>query len=167
LLKMLDALMAGGVEIHQARADFAISDFDAPARNVLRGVDRSRFFCPTSILRILVDNETPIGYGMPKEAAAMFVRSSAFDTMMPPYNWDRQVVAAYPEDELLMSGWLLGGDMIARKAAVVDTRFKDGRIILIGIRCQNRAQSHGTYKFLLNSLLYPEPDTAPAPGNPE
>jgi hypothetical protein len=46
--------------------------------------------------------------------------------------------------------------MIARKAAVVDTRHKDGRIIMIGIRCQNRAQSHGTYKFLLNALLYPD-----------
>jgi len=146
--------------------DFAISDFDAPARNVLQGVERTQFFCPTSILKILVDNETPIGYGMPKEAAAMFVRSSAFDTMMPPYNWDRKVVATYPEDELLMSGWLLGEDLIARKAAVVDTRYKDGRIILIGIRCQNRAQSHGTYKFLLNSLLYPEQDAAAAPANP-
>ncbi|MFH1573314.1 MAG: hypothetical protein ABIG68_04985, partial [Acidobacteriota bacterium] len=141
--------------------EFAIADFEAPARNVLQGVERTRFFCPTSVLRILVDNETPVGYGMPKEAAAMFVRSSAFDTMMPSYNWERKVVAAYPEDDLLMSGWLLGGDMIARKAAVVDTRYKDGRIILIGIRCQNRAQSHGTYKFLLNSLLYPEPDAAP------
>ncbi len=47
-------------------------------------------------------------------------------------------------------------DVIARKAVVVDTTYKDGHIILIGIRCQNRAQSHGTYKFLLNSLLYPD-----------
>jgi hypothetical protein len=46
--------------------------------------------------------------------------------------------------------------MIARKATVVDMRYKEGRIILIGIRCQSRAQSHGTYKFLLNALLHPE-----------
>jgi hypothetical protein len=55
-----------------------------------------------------------------------------------------------------LSVWLRGENMIASKAAVVDTRYKDGRIILIGIRCQNRAQSHGTYKFLLNELLYPD-----------
>jgi hypothetical protein len=137
-------------------SDFAISEFSAPARNALTGIDRTKFFCPTSILRILVDNETPLGYGFPKEAAAMFVNSLALDTFSPSYGWDRKVVATYPEDEILLSGWLLGEEYLSRKAAVVDTKYKDGRIFLIGIRCQNRAQSHGTYKFLLNALLYPE-----------
>ncbi len=147
----------GGIMVTlNGASDFAITEFGAPARNALQGVDRSAFFCPTSILKILVDNETPIGYGMPKEAAAMFVNSLALDTYSPPFDWDRKVVATYPDDNVLLSGWLLGEDYIARKAAVVDTKYKDGRIILIGFRCQNRAQSHGTYKFLLNALLYPE-----------
>ncbi len=137
-------------------SEFAIGEFEAPARNVLQGVERAKFFCPTSILRILVDNQTPIGYGMPKEAGAMFANSMAFDTFLPPNEWERKVVATYPENDVLMSGWLLGEELIARKAAVVDTKYKEGRVILIGIRCQNRAQSHGTYKFLLNALLYPE-----------
>jgi hypothetical protein len=85
----------------------------------------------------------------------MFVSSQAFDTWSPPVDWDRKVVASYPEDDILMSGWLLGGELIARKAAVVDATFKKGHIVLIGIRSQHRAQSHGTYKFLLNALLYP------------
>jgi hypothetical protein len=156
----VDALKAfvekGGMVVAlNGASDFAISEFGAPARNAISGVDRTKFFCPTSILRILVDNETPIGYGMPKEAAAMFVNSLAFDTFSPPYDWDRKVVATYPEDGVLLSGWLLGEEYLTRKAAVVDTKYKEGRIILIGIRCQNRAQSHGTYKFLLNALLYP------------
>jgi hypothetical protein len=156
----VDALKAfvekGGILVAlNGASDFAISEFSAPARNSLTGVDRTKFFCPTSILRILVDNETPIGYGMPKEAAAMFVNSLALETFSPPYDWDRKVVAAYPEDEVLLSGWLLGEEYLTRKAVVVDTKYKDGRIVLIGIRCQNRAQSHGTYKFLLNALLYP------------
>ncbi len=156
----VDALKAfvekGGILVAlNGASDFAISEFGAPARNALTGVDRTKFFCPTSILRILVDNETPIGYGMPKEAAAMFVNSMALDTFSPSYDWDRKVVASYPEDEVLLSGWLLGEEYLTRKAAVVDTKYKDGRIILIGIRCQNRAQAHGTYKFLLNALLYP------------
>jgi hypothetical protein len=156
----VDALKAfvekGGRLVTLNRAvEFAISDFSAPARNVLTGIERDKFFCPTSILRILVDPETPLGYGLPKETPAMFVNSLALDTFSPSYEWDRKVVAAYPEDEILMSGWLLGEEYLARKAAVVDTKWKDGRIFLIGVRCQNRAQSHGTYKFLLNALLYP------------
>ncbi|MCC7295750.1 MAG: hypothetical protein IT188_07905, partial [Acidobacteria bacterium] len=71
-------------------------------------------------------------------------------------DWDRKVVASYPEEDLLLSGWIMGEETIARKAAVVDAPHKKGRVVLIGIACQSRAQSHGTYKFLLNSLLYPE-----------
>jgi hypothetical protein len=159
----VDALKAfvekGGIVVLLNQAcTLAFNEFDVPARNALQNVERTRFFCPTSILKILVDNETPIGYGMPKEAGAMFVNSLALDTSAPGFEWDRKVVASYPEDSILMSGWLLGEEVIARKAAVVDTKYKDGRIILIGVRCQNRAQSHGTFKFLLNGLLYPDKD---------
>jgi hypothetical protein len=105
-----------------------------------------------------LDNSTPIGYGMPAEAAAMFSRSLALSTRVPSGEWDRTVVASYPKEDILLSGWLLGEDQIARKAAVVDVKHKKGHIILIGFRCQHRAQSHGTYKFLLNALLYPQVD---------
>ena len=131
-------------------------EFQVPAENVLERIDRSKFFCPGSILRIKVDNKSPIGYGMPKEPAAMFSRSLALRTRIPSGEWDRQVVASYAEENVLLSGWLLGEEVIARKAAVVDIKYKKGHIILIGFRCQHRAQSHGTYKFLLNALLYPE-----------
>jgi hypothetical protein len=157
----VDALKAfveeGGMLIMLNNAcELVLKEFQPPARNALERVDRTKFFCPTSLLKISVDNTTPIGYGLPQEAAAMFARSLAFDTWTPPFEWERKVVAAYPEEDILLSGWLLGEDALARKAAVVDTQYKKGHIILIGIRCQHRAQSHGTYKFLLNSLLYPE-----------
>jgi len=157
----VDALKAfvekgGTIVLLNQACTLAFNEFEIPARNALQSVDRTKFFCPSSVLKILVDNETPIGYGMPREAGAMFVNSLALDTFSPGFEWDRKVVASYPEDGLLMSGWLLGEDVIARKAVVVDTKYKDGRIVLIGIRSQNRAQSHGTYKFLLNGMLYPD-----------
>ncbi|MFQ6109845.1 MAG: M14 family zinc carboxypeptidase, partial [Candidatus Aminicenantales bacterium] len=40
-----------------------LDEFQVPARNALAKVDRSQFFCPGSILRVLVDNTSPIGYG--------------------------------------------------------------------------------------------------------
>ncbi len=135
--------------------ELVFKEFQPPIRDALDKVDRKKFFCPSSILRLNVDSQTPIGYGMPAEAPAMFVNSLAMDTSLPPFDWDRKVVASYPKNDILLSGWLLGGEVIARKAAVVDARYKKGRIVLIGIRCQHRAESHGTYKFLLNALLYP------------
>ena len=134
----------------------AFNEFRVPAGNALERVDRSKFSCPGSILRVKVDNKSPIGYGMPGEAAIMFYRSMALNTRTPSVGWDRKVVARFPEDDILLSGWLFGEDVIARKAAVVDIKHKKGHIILIGFPCQHRAQSHGTYKFLLNALLYPE-----------
>lgn len=133
-------------------------DFEAPVSNALERVDRTKFFCPTSLLKIKVDNSSPIGYGMPAEAAAMFSRSLAMSTRVPSGEWDRTVVASYPKEDVLLSGWLLGEDQLARKAAVVDLKHNKGHIVLIGFRCQHRAQSHGTYKFLLNALLYPQMD---------
>ncbi|MCK7469733.1 MAG: hypothetical protein MZU95_02190 [Desulfomicrobium escambiense] len=109
------------------------AEFGAPARNILTGVDRAKFFCPTSILRILVDNETPIGYGMPKEAAAMFVNSLAFDTFSPVLRLGPQGRGhlSRGRDPARAAG-CSGEEYLARKAAVVDTKYKEGRIILIG-----------------------------------
>jgi len=72
----------------------------------------------------------------------------------PPPVWSISTAEiARRQRSSLLSVWLLNENTIASKAVVVDTRYKDGRIILIGMRCQNRAQSHGTHKFLLNDLL--------------
>ena len=148
----------GGILITLNEAcELAFKDFEVPARNALEKVDRSRFFCPTSILRLDVDTASPLGYGLPESTPAMFSDSLAIETWIPRSSeWDRKVVASFPEENILLSGWLLGEDMIARRAAVVDAQHKKGHIIMIGIACQMRAQAHGTYKFLLNGLLYPE-----------
>ena len=146
----------GGILVTLASAcGLAFNEFGAPAANALERFDRSKFLCTGSILRVKVDNRSPIGYGMPEEAAIMFYQSMALRTRVPSKDWDRKVVARFPEDNILLSGWLLGEDVIARKAAVVDTQYKKGRIILLSFT-QFRAQTHGTYKFLLNALLYPE-----------
>jgi hypothetical protein len=146
----------GGVLVTLNNAcELVFKEFQPPVRSALERLERGKFFCPSSLLKIQVDNQSPIGYGMPAEAAAMFDRSLALDTSIPSYDWDRRVVASYPPKDVLMSGWLLGEEFIARKAAVVDAKYKKGRIILIGFRCQHRAESYGTYKFLLNALLYP------------
>ena len=133
------------------------SELELPVQNVLTGLSQDEFFVPTSLLNLKVDNRTPVGYGMPSEAAALFFQSVAYSTRLPTtWAWDRQVVASYPDNEVLLRGWIRGEDRLARRAAVVDTGYMDGRVILIGFRAQHRGQTHGTYKLIFNALLYPE-----------
>jgi len=66
------------------------------------------------------------------------------------------VVASYPDNDVLLRGWIRGEDRLARRAAVVDTGYMDGRVILIGFRAQHPGQTHGTYKLIFNAPLYPE-----------
>ncbi len=59
----------------------------------------------------------------------------------------------YVHRDVLQSGWLLGEDHIADKAAVVSVDLGSGEVVLIGFRAQHRAQTHGTFKLLFNTLV--------------
>jgi hypothetical protein len=118
--------------------------------NVTRGLDRTVFYCPGSVLRLDVDTSQPVAWGMPSETAAYFQGSRAFDTA----DASAQSIARYAStDGVLMSGWLLGADRIARRQAALDVSFGSGRVILFGFRPQFRAQPHATFKLLFNALL--------------
>ena len=69
---------------------------------------------------------------------------------------DRTVapVLLYPRRGVLASGWLLGEERIADRAAVVDVSMGRGHMVLFGIRPQYRAQSNATFKMLFNGLFY-------------
>jgi hypothetical protein len=148
----------GGVLVTLSDAcRFAFRELGAPASDAVQGLDRTKFFLPSSIVRIDVNPESPLGYGMPAKAPAMFANSVVMDTWMPAVGGvERQVVARYPTEDILLSGWLIGGERMAGKVAVLDVKQGRGRVAMIGFRAQYRGQSHGTYKFLLNALLYPQ-----------
>jgi len=65
-----------------------------------------------------------------------------------------QDLTKYPEANILMSGYLRGGKYLQNKTAAVDVPLGKGRVILLGFVAQNRAQPHGTFKLLFNSLYY-------------
>ena len=121
-------------------------------RNVLTGKSSKEFWCPGSMLKMDFDNTNPIAYGMPAKGLALFLNSPAFEvTAQSAEGYD--VVARYADRELLQSGWLLGEENLARRAAVVTAKMGKGRVVLIGFPAQHRAQMHGTYKLLFNALL--------------
>jgi hypothetical protein len=140
------------VTLDQA-CDFAIEKLDLKVSDKVKGADRRRFFCPGSTLRVRFDNQHPVAYGMPEEGLVLFWNGPAFDIVPSPFNDRFAVVASYPDRDLLQSGWLIGEEMLRRKAALIVAGFGEGKVVLVGFRAQHRAQTHGTYKVLFNSLL--------------
>lgn len=144
-----------------AAGELPIERFGLPVHNSLDDLTRDEFFCPGSLLRIKVNNTHPLAFGMPTEATAFFVRSSAYAADDVPGASELDVVASYGDGELLESGWILGQEHLRGQAAVVEVPLGSGRVILLGFRVQFRAQPHETFKLLFNSLLY----AAAVPGN--
>ncbi|HEY6246857.1 MAG TPA: M14 metallopeptidase family protein [Pyrinomonadaceae bacterium] len=148
----------GGTLVCLNRAsEFAIDQLKLPLRNVVAGLPRTQFYVPGSILRLELDTTNPIAKGMSKESIAWAEESPVFEIInnsnsaVPAANV--KVIGWYPRDkDPLLSGWLLGGERIKGKAALVEVTMGKGRIILFGFRPQYRGQSLATYPLFLNSL---------------
>ncbi|OQX94764.1 hypothetical protein B6I21_08970, partial [candidate division KSB1 bacterium 4572_119] len=132
----------------------AIDEFAIPVSNALENVSRSEFRAPGVMLKNRIDTNHPIGWGMPEIFAAFVSSSPAFRTSTPMVGTDRTVVATYPDEELLLSGWIHGEKLLRKKVSIVDVKYGEGKIILLGFRVQHRAQPHGTFKILFNSIAY-------------
>jgi ribosomal protein S18 acetylase RimI-like enzyme len=112
----------------------------------------AKIVAPGSILRTLSARGHQLTMGMPDTVPVYFTNSTAFDVT------DSSRVAVplrYPaaERDLLLSGYLSGGEAIAGKAAAVDVASGKGRVVMFGFRPQYRGQSWGTFKLLYNAIL--------------
>ncbi len=55
---------------------------------------------------------------------------------------------------MLKSGWIGGEEFIRDRIAAAEVTLGRGRVVLFGFNVQNRAQPHGTFKLLFNSIHY-------------
>ncbi|HXG68123.1 MAG TPA: M14 metallopeptidase family protein [Blastocatellia bacterium] len=137
-------------------SEFAIEHLGVPVKNVLQGVSDKEFYCPGSILKIRFDAADPLTVGVPSlesrpgEGIAWVERGPALEVTGD----GARVVARFGDaNELLLSGWLLGGEKIAGKGAIVEARRGKGRVMMFAFRPQYRGQSVATLPFLFNALL--------------
>ena len=145
----------GGTLLTFAEAgDFPIEKFGLPLRNEVANKPGTEFWCPGSTLRMRFDNTNPLAYGMPEEGLGTFLaRNQAYGIESTAYNHKIQIIAGFPERDLLQSGWLIGENLIAEKASMVSADYGEGRVVLIGFRAQHRSQTHGTFKLVFNALF--------------
>jgi len=147
---------AGGtlVAFNQA-SEYAIDALALPVKNVLAGLKPTDFYAPGSLFRVDFNRSNKLAAGMTSGmtspvSAVWFEGSPAFEVTDTAR---ATVVARYPaQGDPLLSGWLLGAEHVAGKAALVDVKQGKGRVVLFGFRPQYRAQSMSTYPLIWNAL---------------
>jgi hypothetical protein len=151
----------GTLVTFDSASEMPIAEFALPVTNVLAGFNRDErrgedegdqgsreFYCPGAILGVQVEgvSTSPLAHGLDATTPIWFEGSPAFDVK------GGTVVARYPQENPLLSGWLLGDKYLHGKGALVEVPLGMGRVVLFGFRPQYRAQSWNTYVALLNAL---------------
>ena len=145
----------GGTLVTFAQAgDLPIQKFRLPVRNLVAELSSTEFWSPGSTLRVDINHTNPLAYGMPADGLAAFLGGNqVYEVVATPHNDRVQRIVTFIDRDILQSGWLLGEDTIAEKAAMVSVQHGQGRVVLIGFRAQHRAQTHGTFKLVFNALM--------------
>ncbi len=170
VVSLQDFVQAGGtlVCIDQS-TNLVIKHFNAPVHNLVADKPTEEFYCPGSVLRLWMDVDHPLGYGMSEWYSGYFARSQAFglgpapaddaeptakveQTRSPDLRFNTHVVSRFSDTVLLESGWIRGDDLIRDKPAIVEIEYGRGHIELIGIGVQRRGQPHGTFRILFNAI---------------
>jgi putative intracellular protease/amidase len=99
---------------------------------------RTKFYVPGSLLSARVDVADVYGQGLNDHADFFFDDSPVFALG----------ATAAP----LRSGWAWGQNYLENGAAAVEARIGKGRALLFGPEILQRAQPHGTFKFLFNAI---------------
>ena len=152
----------GGTLVTMGNAcDLAIEKLPIPVRNLKKGLTRDQHFAPGAILKLEVDTQHPIGYGVAADTYGFYINSPFFQ-LTEGFNSQRSsVVARYPNTGVIASGWLKGEELMAGRAAVVSIDMNPGKVVLFGLRPQHRAQTHATFPLLFNALYLSAPGDAP------
>ena len=144
---------AGGTLVALDGSTAAVIDrFALPVRNVLHGLTDKEFYCPGSLLRVVVDTAHPLGWGLRRDTTVLFYNSPAFDLLAgtePVASVARYPTGGTPN----VSGWILGDQHLRSRSALVEVGLGAGRVVLVGFRAQFRAQARGTYKVLFNAIF--------------
>ena len=132
--------------------------FTSPARLMQTLRDRvadpaSLFYCPGSLLQNEFDTSNPVAYGMPAAWPVFFESDQAY-RLRPGFDVDAHVVARYPRENVLQSGWLLGEEYLRDQANVIAFEVGRGSVVTLASQIDYRTQPRGTLKLLFNAMFH-------------
>jgi hypothetical protein len=111
-----------------------------------------RFFIPGSVVRVRVDNTTPVAYGLPEDLDLIYRNNPVFRLLPDAKLKGVNPVAWFSNPEPLRSGWAWGQHYLNGATAIVEASMGKGKVFLFGPEITFRGQSHGSFKFLFNGI---------------
>lgn len=132
--------------------------FRLPIRDVTK---ETKFYSPGSVLRVEIDPNEPLCWGMSRDLNIFFDRGAAWDsTLSFPTVSRGGAFALYPDENPLLSGWIVEDQIIRRRAAGVTYMVGKGKIVVYGFDVTFRGQSHMGFPLLFNALYPTVPSDA-------
>jgi hypothetical protein len=114
----------------------------------------TKFYIPGSVLRTKVDVSDPLGFGLSEYTDVFFDDSPAFALGANAAAMGVKRIAWYDSKTPLRSGWAWGQEVLDQAAAAVSAKVGKGNVLMFGPEILQRAQPHGTFKFLFNGIYY-------------
>ncbi len=122
----------------------------------------SLFYCPGSLLKQEFNPSHPVAFGMPERWPVFFRFDQAY-RLTPSFDIAAETVSRYPdEDDMVASGWLLGGELLRNQANVVSFTVGRGAAVTFGSQIAFRTQTRGTFKLLFNAIFQGSAETVDA-----
>jgi len=128
-------------------------EFRLPFKNIAPTLKTEGLYCPGSFVSIELKKDHPLTYGMHKDVGVFYRGDQVFKTSIPSFDMDRRIIADFPEEDILISGYAENESKLKNTSAMIWMQKGKGQIILMGFNPQFRASTQGTYKLLFNSLL--------------
>ena len=128
-----------------------------------RPLPGTKYYIPGSVLRVAVDNTNPLAYGMDKQVDVFFDNSPVLELAPDASMRGVKTVAWFDSRAPLRSGWAWGQHYLDGGAAAIEAAVGKGKVLLFGPEITFRAQPHGTFKFLFNSIYYGSAQPVPGP----
>jgi putative intracellular protease/amidase len=125
-----------------------------PVSYPLAGLPPDRFDIPGSVLRAAVDTGVPAAYGFGDHADVFFDNGPVFRLQTGAEASGVRRIAWFDGPSVLRSGWARGQQYLHGTVAALEAPLGHGRVLLFGPDVTFRAQSHGTFKFLFNTIYY-------------
>ncbi len=115
---------------------------------------RTKFYVPGSLLSARIDTSHPVGQGMTEHADVFFDDSPTFKLGANADAVGVKTIAWFDSKTPLRSGWAWGQNYLENGVVAAEAPIGAGRVLLFAPEILQRAQPHGTFKFLFNSIFY-------------